>query len=267
MTKVAVAEKQPQARIGRSGLLLVGALLVFSSGLSASTVDASFKKARVALLDLPIRVDQGRGEHAAHGAAMVREIEAVCGSHCDWISVTLSESGRDLTARRYAEGVEKALKLQADVMVIPSGARAGLDSLAEKRLGRAIQRAWERGVPIVVAAGTGLQNPYRPEPLKTLIPQRFRHVWVVAAAGETLFEDETLRGAQNFGPELQFRALAPSSSVAAAQLGAWVARVMNGMHPLQKPKALPSLLKKVRARFGAHVPGGPHLRVPRAGEQ
>ena len=236
----------------------LGVLALVTGALGTRTSGESIKparKMRIALLDLPILASQAVGEHRSHGQTMVQEIEKVCASRCEPLSVVLSQTGTDLTAQKYAEGLAEALRLKADVIVIPSGARAGVHPLDEKRLSQALGRAASRGVPVFVAAGTGLQNPFRPEPLSTLIPQKFNQAWVVAAAGTTPFEDETLRSAQNFGPELRFRVMAPSSSVAAVRLAAWVGRRLSEFRAQGRAhESLPALNRQLRRRFGVALP-------------
>jgi hypothetical protein len=198
--------------------------------------------ALVALLDLPLDM-QGPAGEPGHGAQMAGEIREICQRRCEVAAFPLSRTGTDFSASRYAEGIEKALAARVRVVVIPSGARAGLDPAGEKRLERVLKKARKAGVPVLAAAGTGLRNPYLPEPLRTLVPQRFEQVWVVAASGRTPFEDETLRNAQNFGPELAFRVQAPSSSQAAVRLAAWIA--------LQGRKPLAQLRRQIREKLAA----------------
>ena len=129
-----------------------------------------------------------------HGTQLIEEIRA-SSQNVNILPIQVSRNGHDLQADPLMRGIKYASAHGARIILVAMGMRE-----SSPELEKAVLSAIEAGTIVVAAAGHGLENPFRPQPLSTLTPQRLPGVIVVGEAPNR----DTYRVDQNFGPELSF---------------------------------------------------------------
>jgi|GEM_PF-4348222 len=154
---------------------------------------------------------------SGHGTALAKVVLDEC-PKCRILPIRVTESGGALRPSDLSAGLRRALDARASVVNISNGIVHEGPTPEDERT---FEEAARESVPVVIAAGRGVPNPFRPLELSRLFPQRLKSVVVVGAASA----DGTLDPQSNFGPELDVAVTAEGgSSFAAARLSAWIAK-------------------------------------------
>lgn len=179
-------------------------------------------------------------DSSGHGTKVALAVLQGCGaSDCRILPLKMSKSGAGVTPQDLAKAIRFALEAGARVVNISFGLTAGSPEL-EAALAEAIVRK----AVVVTAAGNGVSNPYRPEPLSKVYPQSYPEV-VVVGASESL---ENPDPRMNFGEALDLVVLGKpeeghGSSFAAAQVSGHVADVLRSF-PRLRPEAVRQRLRE-----------------------
>jgi subtilisin family serine protease len=163
-----------------------------------------------------------------HGTKVALLIAENCGD-CMLLPLKLSRNGAGVRPDDLAEAIRYALDSGARVLNVSFGLSQGSPMLEA-----AVAEASKRGAAVVAAAGVGLTNPFRPEPLSKVYPQAYPHVVVVGVRDAP----------QNYGPELDVLLTTgglQDSSFAAAVVSGQIARRRLGARKLSDPSVLQSL--------------------------
>jgi subtilisin family serine protease len=186
-----------------------------------------------------------------HGTSVALAVIQNC-LDCLVIPVKISNIGAGVTPADLAAGVRFAVANGARVINISAGLTQGSPELEG-----ALRDAASRGVVTVVAAGTGVANPFRPEPLEKIFPQSYPDVIVVGAA-KSLAEPDPL---MNFGSRLDVVVtdqpqIAYGSSLAAAAVSGIVARKLQREPGLNASRVRAMLRATARPPNEEKLPAG-----------
>ncbi len=122
------------------------------------------------------------------------------------LPVKISQEGHLVSAAALAQGIRYALQARAKVINISLGT-----SDHSSELENSIQAAHNQGVLIITAVGSGLNNPFEPQPIAKAFPQALPHVWVISTLlnwSQALHPERH----ENFGRQIDLSVLPPFES-------------------------------------------------------
>lgn len=171
-----------------------------------------------------------------HGTKVALLISEGCGAiGCRILPIKVSKSGIGITPKILASAIRFATAQGARVINISFGLTE-----SDPDLEAAVAEANLKNVILVAAAGTGIANPFRAEPLNKIFPQSYPSLIVVGAARSLEMPDLL----SNFGPELDVvvtddtKMELMGSSFAAAKVSAEIASALK-----RDPRAKPATLR------------------------
>ena len=164
-----------------------------------------------------------------HGTRVAKVVYQACDSACAILPYKVSLRGQGMGADTLAKAVEAAVEAKVAVINISSGVTVGSTALDA-----AILKAQAARIPVVVTAGTGIPNPFKPVELQDMQPQANLYAIVVGTARVARLPDLT----SNYGGRMDFIVLPPEgndgvflkgeplsfgSSFGAASVSGWLA--------------------------------------------
>ncbi|MBI3543337.1 MAG: S8 family serine peptidase [Deltaproteobacteria bacterium] len=176
-----------------------------------------------------------------HGTKVALLVAQGCGKiGCQILPIKMTKSGAGMSPADLAAAIGYALENGARVINISAGMTQGSPALDQ-----ALENAERQGAIVVTAAGNGITNPFRPEPLAKVHPQASPRVLVVGAAKALDDPDFPM----NFGDELDVVVTgqpgdAFGSSFAAAEVSGAVAAFVLASH---RHADLPAVRAALRA--------------------
>ncbi|OFZ19535.1 MAG: hypothetical protein A2X94_12605 [Bdellovibrionales bacterium GWB1_55_8] len=150
-------------------------------------------------------------DSAGHGSEIASTAARLC-EECKILPVKITEEGGSTQPDDLAAAIRFSAEMGARVINVSLGLHG--NSAAVTTLHEAVKAAAQSGILIVAAAGAGLANPFRPEPLSQIFPQAFSDVLVVGSPDPL----------SNHGPEIDLAVKAKSSSAAAAMVSGIAAK-------------------------------------------
>ncbi len=156
----------------------------------------------------------------SHGTRILQEAAKSC-AECRLLPIRVTQHGGDAQPDIVAKGIQHALKRGARVINVSLGLTRTSPELRQAL--KAVERA--RAV-LVVAAGRGVENPFKPTPLDQLHPQSSPQAIVVGVDRPNTPESAVA----NTGPELDLLASAESSSIAAGMISGFAGKALAA-HP------------------------------------
>lgn len=187
-------------------------------------------------------------DDSGHGTALARRILELC-PRCRLLPIAVTREGPGITPQVLASAIDRARRAGARVINVSLGLDQGSSALE-----RSVREASSAAIPVVVAAGVGIDNPFRPGKLSDLYPQAYRDTLVVAWVDS--------RGRPDPGANFGDRILAAvasrpagewsGSSVAAAELSGALARELGRLpQPISITELRARLTRRCRALAGA----------------
>ncbi len=164
-----------------------------------------------------------------HGTRVAKVAYQACAHTCAILPFKVSERGEGMSADLLAQAIEAAIEAEVAVINVSLGVTVGSTALDA-----AILKAHASRIPVVVAAGTGIPNPFKPVELQDMHPQANLFSIVVGAARVARLPDLT----SNYGARMDLIVLPPEgndgvflkdeplsfgSSFGAASVSGWLA--------------------------------------------
>lgn len=195
-------------------------------------------------------------DRTGHGTKVAELVARACGD-CIILPLKVTSRGAGITPDDLAHAIRYAIYRGARVLNLSFGIKSTSPALEA-----AVKEAHENNVVLVTAAGTGIPNPYRPDPLAKVYPQAFTQSVVVGVAKAI----DTLDQSMNYGDELDLvviqKGVTPmeyGSSFAAAEISGVAATLLKAdsslkpeqvRHLLRAATLIPNKFEPQRAGFG-----------------